>query len=64
MASESDGIIAGLRSPKDKANLGMSGTSKGAQGKGVLDAQNFTAALCVYKVNPARSVTATGMRET
>lgn len=40
------------------------GPQEGAQGKGVLGAQNFTAALCGYKVNPAGSVTAIGMRET
>lgn len=64
MASECDGVKAGLNFPKDKANLDLSRTSEGAQGKGVLGAQNFTAALAVRKVNPAGSVSDIGIRET
>lgn len=59
-----DWIKAGLSSPKDRATLSMLGTSREeAQGKGLLGAQDFTAAFCVYKVNPAGSLTAIGMRE-
>lgn len=39
------------------------GRQEGVQWKGLLGAQNFTGALWVYKVNPAGSVIALGMRE-